>query len=315
MHSFWFLTSGMELRKLDGILPLYKPKGMTSHDCIDQLRKLTGQRKIGHTGTLDPGAEGVLPVCLGKATKVVQYMAEDVKAYKAEVTLGAATTTEDGYGDMIAEKVITSPLSPHDIAETLERFKGKIEQTPPMYSAVKVKGKRLYEYARQGVEVERPKRNITILELDLIEDSLQFTGERIRFSVHIRCSKGTYVRTLAVDIGRDLGFPAHMSALIRTESGVFSLDDCLTFAEIKEHARKETLAGHLFPLDRALSRLQSLTVNNSLAEKIKNGAVLPVPEEMEAERFTVYNEREELLAVYQHHPAKSGFMKPEKVFI
>lgn len=298
---------------MDGILPLYKPKGMTSHDCVNTLRKLTGQLKIGHTGTLDPGVEGVLPVCLGKATKVVQYMSEDSKTYEAEVTLGTATTTEDQFGEIIEEKSVERPLTPHEINNVLQKLIGTIEQTPPMYSAVKVRGKRLYEYARKGIEVERPKRNIIVYELKLLDNGMAFTGNRMLFAVGIHCGKGTYVRTLAVDIGKALGYPAHMSALIRTTSGVFSLDNCLTFAEVEEHVKAETLADKLFPFDKALSSLERLTADNSLAEKIKHGAVLPIPEGMEEKRFTVYNEKGELLAVYQPHPTKSGLMKPEKV--
>lgn len=300
---------------LDGILPVYKSKGMTSHDCVNKLRKLTQQQKIGHTGTLDPGAAGVLPVCLGQATKVAQYMADDQKTYEAEVTLGTATLTEDREGKAIEEKVLAGPIPSIDISRVLQQWTGTFQQTPPMYSAVKVNGRRLYEYAREGIEVDRPQRWVTINELALFENSVQFNEGKQSFTIHIRCSKGTYMRILAVDIGRSLGYPAHMSALTRTASGAFTLENCLTFAEIEQHAQEETLQRQLMPISQGLQSLETMTVPSALTEKIKNGAVLSRPEEMKESRFTIYNDDGELLAVYQPHPSKPGLMKPEKVFI
>lgn len=299
---------------MDGILPLYKPIGVTSHDCVDRLRNITHQRRIGHTGTLDPGAEGVLPICFGKATKVVQYMTEDTKTYEAEIKLGQATTTEDSDGEIIAEKPIEYPLSRNEIIDALKKWTGTFEQTPPMYSAVKVKGKRLYEYAREGIEIERPKRQVTIYELELLDSRAEFAGEQISFRVRIRCSKGTYIRTLAVDIGQTLGYPAHMSALIRTASGAFTLEDCFTFEAIEKLMRENHLEEKLFPPGKALASLRRLTVDEKEEAKIINGAVLPLPCGMEDQRFTVYNEKGTLLAIYRPHPTKSGLMKPEKVF-
>ncbi|HET7521913.1 MAG TPA: tRNA pseudouridine(55) synthase TruB [Bacillales bacterium] len=298
---------------MNGILPLYKPKGMTSHDCVAKIRKLTRQRKIGHTGTLDPDAVGVLPICLGKATKIVQYMSADTKMYEAEITLGTSTTTEDRSGEVVAEQNIGRPLAREEIVAALRKWTGPIEQTPPMYSAVKVRGKRLYEYAREGIEVERPKRAVTIFELTLLDDRRQFSGERISFSVRVRCSKGTYIRTLASDIGATLGYPAHMSQLTRTASGPFTVDDCLTLSEVERSAGDNTLSSKLFPLDKGLSSFKRLVVDEKTAKKIVNGNVLPFPQGMKDGRFTVYNEEGTLLAIYRRHPAKPGWMKPEKV--
>lgn len=299
---------------MDGILPLYKLKGMTSFDCVGKLRTLTRQRKIGHTGTLDPYATGVLPVCIGQATKVVPYMAEDEKTYEAEVTLGAATTTEDVEGEIIDQKNVTVPPSPHDVSQALQKWTGTFKQIPPMYSAVKVNGRRLYEYAREGTEVERPQRTVTIHELQLLEDSVKFDEGRLSFSVHLRCSKGTYVRTLAVDIGQSLGFPAYMSALVRTVSGRFALEDCLTFADVEHHVQENTLESKLIPFEQGLASLKKLTVHDELGAKVQNGAVLPLPVSMEETRFTVFNDSGKLLAIYQPHPSKPGLMKPERVF-
>ncbi|HEU5138861.1 MAG TPA: tRNA pseudouridine(55) synthase TruB, partial [Bacillales bacterium] len=191
---------------------------------------------------------------------------------------------------------------------------GPVEQVPPMYSAVKVKGKRLYEYAREGLEIERPKRQVRIYELKLLDSHETFHGEFPVFRVRVRCSKGTYIRTLAVNIGQELGYPAHMSALLRTISGNFSLADCLTLEQIEKMVEKRELEDQLFPIDKAISSLPKMTVNESVEAKVRNGAVLPLPSGMEEKTFTVYNEEGHLLAVYQEHPAKPGLMKPQKVF-
>lgn len=300
---------------MDGILPLLKPVGMTSHDCVDRLRKITGQRKIGHAGTLDPSAKGVLPVCLGKATKVVQYMAEDTKTYVAEVMLGAATETEDRDGKVISEKKVVHPPTVDEVQAALQKWRGPIEQIPPMYSAVKVGGKRLYEYAREGIEVERPIRHVTIFELDLLDPPETVVENRSSFRIRVRCSKGTYIRTLAVNIGETLGYPAHISSLVRTVSGSFTLNDCLTFEAIERLVREEQFEKTLLPFEKALSALPKWIVSDELAENIQHGAVLPLPEQMQAQRFTVYNGHGMLLAVYRRHPTKANLVKPDKVFV
>lgn len=299
---------------MDGILPLYKPKGWTSHDCVAKLRGMTKQRKVGHTGTLDPGVDGVLPICFGKATKVAQYMSDDVKTYEGEVTLGKATATEDGDGEVVSSRPVDRIIPRDEIISEFEKLTGTMEQIPPMYSAVKVNGRRLYEYAREGIEVERPKRQITIYELKLVDNRREFYGGNVSFSFRVRCSKGTYVRTLAVDIGKRLGFPAHMSSLIRIVAGPFTLKDCLTFQDIEVLLSGHDLEARLFPLDSVLSSFKRLTVDQTLENKIKNGSVLPLPGGMEEKRFSVYNEEGTFLAIYVHHPTKPGLMKPEKVF-
>lgn len=299
---------------MDGILPVYKPVGMTSHDCVFRLRKLTGQRKIGHTGTLDPGAEGVLPVCLGKATKVVQYMTGDTKTYVAEVMLGAATETEDRDGRIVAEKKVDDPPSREEVKAVLQKWTGPIEQVPPMYSAIKVAGRRLYEYAREGIEVDRPVRQVTIYELDLLDIPSTASGDRASFRIRVRCSKGTYIRTLAVNIGETLGYPAYMNSLLRTESGAFTLDDCLTLDDVGNLVKEGQLEKQLIPFEKALSDFPKWVVEDELEAKVRHGAVLPLPEQMQADRFTVYNDQGKLLAVYLPHPTKPGLVKPEKVF-
>ncbi|GAF63669.1 tRNA pseudouridine 5S synthase [Bacillus sp. TS-2] len=296
-----------------GILSLLKPAGMTSHDCVAKLRKLYQTKKVGHTGTLDPEVTGVLPICIGRATKVAEYMSEYPKEYEAEVTIGFSTTTEDQTGEVVEKKNVENSFSEEELDTVLHSFLGEQIQIPPMFSAVKVKGRRLYDYARKGEQVERPKRTIVIHEIKRIDDII-FDQEKqnLRFRFKVRCSKGTYVRTLAVDMGQKLGYPAHMSKLIRTASGPFSLEDCLSFEEIEQ----EELVGRyarLKPLETALSFLASYTVEEELEKKIKNGSVLPKIKMIEENRFTLYNKEGHCLAIYQNHPTEVGYMKPEKM--
>ena len=296
---------------MNGILPLKKPAGMTSHDCVAVTRKLLMTKKVGHTGTLDPDVTGVLPLCIGRATKVAQYMTDFSKTYEAVITLGFSTTTEDASGEKVEEKKVDKLPSTNEIEEALAAFRGEIEQVPPMYSAVKINGKRLYEYAFKGEVVDRPSRKVTIHDLELIGEVTLEEGA-VSIPVRATCSKGTYIRTLAVDIGEKLGFPAHMSSLIRTASGPFKLEECLTFDEIKQMIEEETLS--LFPMEYALSAMPSFTVDSALEEKLQNGAVLPQLEEMTENRLVMYNRDGEAIAIYQKHPEKPGLMKPEKVF-
>lgn len=298
----------------DGILPLHKPRGMTSHDCVVRLRRILRTKRVGHTGTLDPAVSGVLPICINRATKVAEYMSAYNKTYVATVSLGFSTTTEDQTGEVV-EKVETSEVQLEDLQAVLERFKGEIEQTPPMYSAVKVKGKRLYEYAREGMTVDRPTRKVSILSLELMNEphKSEETGN-VEFTIRVTCTKGTYIRTLAVDIGKALGFPAHMSSLVRTQSGPFSLDETVTLEELECCSQKEeSLKQFLLPMETALSIFPSVTVSDQVEKQILNGTVLEQTKELSNPRTAVYNERGECLAIYIPHPERSGWVKPEKV--
>lgn len=300
---------------MEGILPLFKPKGMTSHDCVFKLRKILRMKKIGHTGTLDPDVTGVLPICLGRATKVAEYITDAGKSYEGEVTIGFSTTTEDASGEVVERKDVTAPIARNQIMDALQSLTGEITQTPPMFSAVKVNGKRLYEYARQGIEVERPSRKVTIYSIELLDDRKMFEGENITFRFRVACSKGTYIRTLAVMIGSELGYPAHMSELVRTQSASLTLDDCLTFEEIEERVEKGTMAEVLRPMEAALSHLPKFQISDKVAEKVKNGAVLTIPDHLHNTKGPIAVETEAglVLAIYEHHPRKPGMMKPVKV--
>ncbi|MBM7694661.1 tRNA pseudouridine55 synthase [Peribacillus deserti] len=299
---------------MEGILPLLKPKGLTSHDCVFKLRKILGTKKVGHTGTLDPDVTGVLPICVGKATKIAEYITDAGKAYEGEVTLGWSTTTEDSSGEEVEKKCVDRVITRDEILSVLNQVTGRITQTPPMYSAVKVNGKKLYEYARAGIEIERPSREVTIYDIELLDTRDSFEGDVISFSFRVRCSKGTYIRTLAVMIGEYLGYPAHMSSLVRIKSASFTIEDCLTFEELETKLR----AGEevLLPLEVGLSHLPKYRISDKVAEKIKNGAVLEQPADLdfaEDQPFVMVNEEEKAIAIYQVHPSKPGLIKPVKV--
>jgi tRNA pseudouridine55 synthase len=299
---------------MEGILLLNKPKGFTSHDCVFKLRKILKTKKVGHTGTLDPDVTGVLPICIGRATKIAEYITGNDKTYVGEVTLGLSTTTEDASGEKVDEKKIDRQITRAEVLNVLEQLTGTIQQTPPMFSAVKVNGKRLYEYARKGIQVERPTRTVTISKLTLLDEQETFEGDIISFSFQVTCSKGTYVRTLAVTIGEMLGFPAHMSHLIRTASGPFELDECSTLEQIETAMEAGHISSLLIPMDRALSHLPNLQLDDTVAIKVKNGAVLEAsPLLNHTELLVMTDMTGQPLAIYEKHPTKEGLMKPTKV--
>ncbi|MEH7387919.1 tRNA pseudouridine(55) synthase TruB [Bacillus sp. JJ1521] len=302
---------------MNGILLLNKPKGMTSHDCVFKVRKLVKMKKVGHTGTLDPDVSGVLPICLGRATKIVEYVTAANKTYEGEATIGFSTNTEDASGEKIEEKRVDRQITKAEVLDVFHSLTGEIIQTPPMYSAVKVNGKRLYEYARQGMVIERPSRKITIHKLELLSDIVQNDGTA-SFRFRVTCSKGTYVRTLAVQIGEKLGYPSHMSDLKRTSSGDFTLDQCLTLEELEHHVQTGTVQEHLLTIEDALFHLRKILINDKVAEKVKNGSVFPVPQELNefptGEPIAVLHNGE-ILAIYQRHPEKPQLIKPIKVLV
>ncbi|MGG1630606.1 tRNA pseudouridine(55) synthase TruB [Rossellomorea sp. NRS-1567] len=298
---------------MNGILPLWKPRGMTSHDCVFKLRKLLRTKKVGHTGTLDPEVSGVLPICIGRATKIAEYITASGKTYEGEVTLGFSTTTEDAWGEPVVEKALDRTITRAEVDEILRSLTGDITQTPPMYSAVKVNGKRLYEYARQGIEVDRPSRTVRIHKLQLLEDWDELDSKNPAFSFEVSCGKGTYVRTLAVEIGNRLGYPAHMSALTRTQSACFRKEDCFTLEDVKEFVDNGNPQGLLLPLEMGLSHLPKMAINDTLAEKVKNGARLEEPEDWPETSEVVMEYHGKVIAIYRRHPDKTGVIKPVKV--
>ena len=291
----------------EGILPLWKEKGMTSHDCVFKLRKILKMKRIGHTGTLDPSVEGVLPICLGQATKVSEYVMDEGKTYVATVTIGSSTTTEDADGDIVEVDSSEKEFSMSQIKNVLQQLTGTITQTPPMYSAVKVNGKKLYEYAREGKEV-------TIHHLNLLTEDDLFSGQEISFQIEIGCSKGTYIRTLAVQIGELLGYPAHMSSLVRTASGNFTKSHCLTLQEVQEALEMGVLDKSILPVKHALTKWPFQEMDEALKKWIANGAVLQLDPLLKNNDKIVFTEDGQPVAVYIKHPTKNGMMKPEKMF-
>lgn len=299
---------------MSGIVNLDKPIGMTSHDCVMRLRRIFNTKKVGHTGTLDPEVRGVLPICIGEATKIVPYLTDTDKTYKAEMTLGVSTTTEDQMGDIIDVKKVTKPISELEIIDVLHRFLGESIQVTPLYSAVKVNGKKLYEYARQGITVERPKRTITVKSIKLIENSLEIHDGIIKFSFEATVSKGTYIRTLCLDIGKTLGYPAHMSHLIRTRSADFDLEEAVTLSQLEELKVNDQQHTVLLPLHKGLSHLPVWEVDESTKVRIGFGQKLPRPEGFLSGKPYRMEYQGKLLAIYQTHPDHANVIKSLRGF-
>lgn len=238
---------------MNGILNVYKEAGWTSFDVVAKLRGILKTKKIGHGGTLDPQVTGVLPVAVGKATRLLEYMEEAGKVYEGEVTIGFSTETEDAEGEVIETTPVPSTLSDEEIDEVMTRFVGEIQQVPPMYSAVKVKSKRLYEYARAGQMVERPIRKVTIKSFTRTSP-VTFEKGCARFTFRVACSKGTYIRTLAVDLSDALGYAGHMSKLQRTAANGLHIADALTLEQIETLVKAEKLDEILQPNEVAAKR-------------------------------------------------------------
>ncbi|AVO02389.1 tRNA pseudouridine(55) synthase TruB [Staphylococcus simulans] len=302
---------------MEGILPVFKERGLTSHDVVFKLRKILHTKKVGHTGTLDPEVNGVLPICVGGATKVSDYIMEMGKAYQATVTVGVSTTTEDQTGEVLETKVVSKDLTADKIDEAILSFVGEIEQIPPMYSSVKVNGRKLYEYARNNETVERPKRKVRIYEIER-NSEIRYKDDTCSFDIFIRCGKGTYIRTLATDIGRTLGYPAHMSQLTRVESGGFSIDESLTLDQIDELYKQEALQEKLFPIEYGLKGLPHIQIDDpNIKKRILNGQKFYKNEFSEAiDEVTVMEDKEteKALALYIPHAEKPNEIKPKKVF-
>ncbi len=249
---------------MEGIINVLKPPGMTSSDVVVRMRRVLKTKKIGHTGTLDPGAAGVLPLCVGKATRLAEYITEQGKAYLAEVSFGVTTDTQDAFGKKIYE---TRPnLKQSDLERVLPKFLGEISQAPPMYSAVRKEGKRLYEYARQGLSVERKSRKVFIYSLKVVK---WYEEEFPRAILYIECSKGTYIRTISHDLGQVLGCGAHMSFLLRVCSGKFKIRESWTLEEIEEAVNKSNYV-FLLPLTAGID-LQRVFLSAARANAFRHG--------------------------------------------
>lgn len=289
---------------MNGTINVNKPVGFTSHDVVAKLRGILSTKRIGHTGTLDPDATGVLPICVGTATKAAEFLTAEQKEYVAEVTLGAETDTQDASGTVLRFTAVH--VTEEDVSAAVRQFVGEIAQTPPMYSAIKQDGKRLYELAREGKTVERKPRIVTI-DAIVIES---FDLEHKKFSMRVRCSKGTYIRTLCQDIGERLGCFAHMSALCRTRSGGFRIEDAYTLPEIEAMmAAGDT--SFLTPVDRVFGTLPALYLSARKAQKMCNGVRVSTPGMEEGCTYRVYDEKGCFLTVSK---AEDGVLKIKKTF-
>ena len=288
-----------------GIVVVNKEKGFTSHDAVNVIRKIFDMRKVGHTGTLDPEATGVLPICLGKATRVSDLIMESDKEYIAEMKLGTKTDTQDIWGEVIEQS--HKKVSEEEFISAIESFIGKYDQIPPMYSAIKIDGKKLYEIARQGKEVERKPRRVTIHYIEI----LSISGDNAR--IKVGCSKGTYIRTLINDIGEKLGTFACMTYLQRTKSGVFHIEDAHTLNELKAIREKGDLSDVLYNTDYVFSSLDRIDLSDELKERFLNGAKSTV--EKPLGRYRVYDIDGDFLGLgYVEEDKKRNVLKTEKNF-
>ncbi len=246
-----------------GMINVYKEKGFTSHDVVAKLRGICKQKKIGHTGTLDPDAVGVLPVCLGSATKLCDMLTDKEKEYIAEFKLGCVTDTQDISGKILEECAVE--VSVEQVREAIYSFVGDYDQIPPMYSALKVNGKKLYELAREGKEIERKSRPVRILEIEILEEQMP------EFCIRVRCSKGTYIRTLCHDIGQSLGCGAVMTSLKRTQSGDFKIEEAYLLSEIQSKADEGSLHELIIPVEKMFEKLPAILARENAAKALANG--------------------------------------------
>ncbi|MFC1855111.1 tRNA pseudouridine(55) synthase TruB [Thermodesulfobacteriota bacterium] len=287
---------------MDGIVLLNKPAGITSYDVIRRLKKIFNTKKIGHGGTLDPFADGLLVIAINQGTKIISYFLDSDKGYIAKLKLGEKTDSYDLTGEIIESNKDFS-LTKEAFIETLNEFKGKTLQTPPMHSAKKVNGQRLYKLARKGIEIERGKVEINITELDLVEYSLPYV------TIKVACKKGTYIRSLANDIGDKLGSYAHLVELTRTKSGHFSIDDAYTLDELEAEKEDGKLSECLTSLNDALSFMPSVTVHSDSEKKVLHGVTLcdeDIKEKSVEDDITIklLSENGALLALAQYHKKK-----------
>lgn len=272
---------------INGIVIVDKEKGYTSHDVVNVIRRIFSTRKVGHTGTLDPDATGVLPVCIGKATKVCDMLTFSDKEYEAKVRLGLVTDTQDISGEVIETKEVS--VSEEELLRAIDAHTGETEQIPPMYSALKINGQKLCDLARKGIEVERKPRKITVYEAEMSG----FDGTD--FILRVKCSKGTYIRTLCHDIGQYLGCGAVMTELRRTQSSVFSVAQAHTLDELKTLAEKDALSSVLIPIDAVFEDYPSLVISEAVKRKVCNGAIASV--DAEVGTYRVYDKDKNFLCI------------------
>ena len=298
---------------MDGILNINKPWGKTSFSIVAMVRRLSGERRVGHAGTLDPTATGVLPVCLGQGTRITEFLIDDTKTYQAQIELGVATDTYDASGK-ITQKRDPSRISQRQLESALASFRGLIQQTPPMYSAVKYQGKRLYELARAGTEVERESRPVKIYHLELIDWQPPIA------TIEVVCGKGTYIRSLAHDLGQDLGCGANLKNLTRLRCGSFNIRDAVALPQLEDAFRYGYWQHLVYPIDTVLLHWTAIVVSNDTERAIRNGSPLvsenydiPAPPSTE-NHCRAYTHDGRFLGVLRFNPER-GRWQPRKVLL
>lgn len=291
---------------IHGVINIHKEKGFTSHDVVAKLRAIVGQKKIGHTGTLDPDATGVLPVCLGKATKLCDMLTDKDKTYETVLLLGKTTDTQDISGTVLSEKSCDG-IDNDAVTRCIGEFVGEYLQIPPMYSALKVNGKKLYELAREGIEIERKARPVVIHEIRIKEIALP------RVRMEVSCSKGTYIRTLCHDIGEKLGCGGCMEELVRTKVSRFTLEDSYTLEEVRQKKEDGTLSEILIPIDAMFGQYQSVILKSQYESLVCNGNMFlkkHIDGEIEltdGEYVRVYSHSGRFIAIYAYQQREKTF--------
>jgi tRNA pseudouridine55 synthase len=293
---------------VDGILNVNKPEGKTSFSVINWLRRFSGEKHVGHTGTLDPFATGVLPVCLGQATKISRFVTDGNKTYIAQIELGISTDTYDRDGKIVEQKSV-GDITMEQVKQQLSCFLGVIEQMPPLYSAIKYSGKRLYQLARSAQQVQLKARPVNIISIQLL------TCELPLFTIKLECGKGTYIRSIAHDLGQKLGCGAYLKTLTRTKSGLFSIEDSVSITAIEEAFQKNKWQELLYPLDYPLSDWRSVTLNTKQEKAIKNGIpvsldeMTPEPEAL----VRAYNSDNRIFALLKYNAVTQQWQS-QKIF-
>jgi tRNA pseudouridine55 synthase len=296
---------------MNGIINIYKEPGFTSFDVVAKLRGILKQKKIGHTGTLDPAAQGVLPVCIGKATKLCDFLTDGKKTYEAVLLLGVSTDTLDMEGQVL--KTCPVLCSENEVREAVMSFLGEQEQIPPMYSALKVNGKKMYELARQGLTIERKPRKVTFYNIDILKIDLP------RVTISVTCSKGTYIRSLCDDIGNKLGCGAAMEKLTRTQSGGFTIDEAHRLSEVEEFVKNGKAEEIILPMDEALSKYPEIKTSRYADKAARNGNKISenfcITEETDISdglKVRLYDSEDHFIGIYEYRNREKLF-KPVKI--
>ena len=306
---------------MNGVINIYKEKGYTSHDVVAKLRGILKMRRIGHTGTLDPEAEGVLPVCLGTATKLCDMLTDKIKKYRATIRFGIATDTEDMTGTIIQQLPVISTKT--DLQNVLQQFIGTYEQIPPMYSALKIDGKKLYELAREGKVVERKGRPVTIYSIELHSVCLDEQNYLLEADITVTCGKGTYIRSLCRDIGEALGTCACMKSLLRTKSGDFEIEHSIKLSEVEQYVATGEIESYILPVEQVFKNCPMFIMKPEWDKLLHNGnpisfetckisANLNTVSEFSSDWFRAYDSNHQFLGIYEKTEKK---LIPIKMFL